>query len=57
MDVTVAASYDKIVMIEAGANQVPEDVMFDALMQAHEEIKKLVTFIAGIKGADRQAQV
>ena len=49
MDVTVAASYDKIVMIEAGANQVPEDVMFDALMQAHEEIKKLVTFIAGIK--------
>lgn len=49
MDVTVCASADKIVMIEAGANEVPEEQMFDALMQAHEEIRKLVAFIADIK--------
>ena len=49
MDVTLCATADKIVMIEAGANEVPEDQMFDALMQAHEEIKKIVAFIADIK--------
>ncbi|MGE4549656.1 MAG: polyribonucleotide nucleotidyltransferase [Intestinibacillus sp.] len=49
MDVTVCATADKIVMIEAGANEVPEDQMFDALMEAHEEIKKVVAFIADIK--------
>lgn len=49
MDVTVAASAEKIVMIEAGANEIPEDQMFDALMFAHEEIKKIVAFIEGIK--------
>ncbi len=49
MDVTVAATEHKIVMIEAGANEVPEDVMFDALMVAHEEIKKLCAFIKDIQ--------
>ncbi len=49
MDVTLCATAEKIVMIEAGANEVPEDQMFDALMQAHEEIKKIVAFIADIK--------
>lgn len=49
MDVTVCATAEKIVMIEAGANEVPEEQMFDALMQAHEEIKKIVAFIADIK--------
>ena len=49
MDVTVCATADKIVMIEAGANEVPEDDMFNALMTAHEEIKKIVAFIADIK--------
>ena len=49
MDVTVCATADKIVMIEAGANEVPEDDMFNALMTAHEEIKKVVAFIADIK--------
>ncbi len=49
MDVTVCATADKIVMIEAGANEVPEDDMFNALMEAHEEIKKVVAFIADIK--------
>lgn len=49
MDVTLCATAEKIVMIEAGAKEVPEDQMFDALMQAHEEIKKIVAFIADIK--------
>ena len=45
LELTVAASMEKVVMIEAGANEVADDVMFDAIMIAHEEIKKLVTFI------------
>ena len=35
-------------MIEAGANEVDDDTMFNAIMKAHEEIKKLVSFINGI---------
>ena len=49
MNLTVAGSAKKVVMIEAGANEVPEDVMYDAIMFAHEEIKKLVAFIKGIQ--------
>ena len=45
LDLTVAGSMQKVVMIEAGANEVPEDTMFDAIMFAHEEIKKLCAFI------------
>ena len=49
MNLTVAGSEKKVVMIEAGAKEVPEDVMFDAIMFAHEEIKKLCGFIKGIQ--------
>ena len=49
MDVTLCATKDKIVMIEAGAKEVPEDDMFNALMEAHEELKKICAFIQGIK--------
>ena len=49
MNLTVAGSKKKVVMIEAGANEVPEDVMFDAIMFAHEEIKKLCDFIQKIQ--------
>ncbi len=48
LELTVAASKEKVVMIEAGANEVSDEVMYDAIMQAHEEIKKLVDFINGI---------
>ena len=48
LELTVAASKEKVVMIEAGANEVSDEVMFDAIMIAHEEIKKLVDFINGI---------
>lgn len=49
LDLTVAASKEKVVMIEAGANQVPENIMLDAIKLAHEEIKKMVDFISEIQ--------
>ncbi len=49
LNLTVAGSLQKVVMIEAGANEVPEDVMYDAIMFAHEEIKKICEFIKGIQ--------
>ena len=45
---TVAATMDKIVMIEAGANEVDEDTVLNAIKAAHVEIKKIITFINGI---------
>ena len=45
MYVTVAGTKEKIVMIEAGANEIKEDVMFNAIVYAHEEIKKICDFI------------
>lgn len=48
LELTVAGSHKKVVMIEAGAKEVADDVMFDAIMLAHEEIKKLCDFIDGI---------
>ena len=49
LNLTVAGSAEKVVMIEAGADQIADDVMFDAIMLAHEEIKKIVAFISGIQ--------
>ncbi len=48
LQLTVAASMKKVVMIEAGANQVDDDTMYNAIMKAHEEIKDLLAFINGI---------
>lgn len=48
MYVTLAGTRNKIVMIEAGANEVPDEVMLDAIKKGHEEIKKIVDFIDGI---------
>lgn len=48
LQLTVAASMQKVVMIEAGANQVDDDTMFQAIMKAHEVIKDLLGFINGI---------
>ena len=45
LQLTVAASEKKVVMIEAGANEVPDDLMFEAIMKAHEEIKPVIEFI------------
>ena len=51
MYVTVAGTKEKVVMIEAGANEVTEDVMFNAIVYAHEEIKKICDFINEIVAA------
>lgn len=48
MYVTLAGTKDKIVMIEAGANEVPDEIMLDAIKKGHEEIKKVVAFIEDI---------
>ena len=45
MNLTVSGTMDAIMMVEAGANEVPEKNILDGIMFAHEEIKKLVTFI------------
>ncbi len=48
LQLTVAASMEKVVMIEAGANEVDDDTMFEAIMMAHREIKELLGFINAI---------
>ena len=45
ISLTVAGTRDAIMMVEAGAGEVPEAEMLDAIFFAHEEIKKLVDFI------------
>lgn len=45
INLTVAGTEEAIMMVEAGADEVPEDVMLDAIFYAHEEIKKIVRFI------------
>ena len=48
LDLTVAATDGKVIMIEAGADQIPDDIMYDAILQAHEECRKQVAFISEI---------
>ena len=45
LDVTVVSTGKKVVMIEAGANEVPNDVMFEAIRSAHEENQKQIALI------------
>ncbi len=48
LQLTVAATTEKVVMIEAGANEVSDDDMYNAIMLAHEEIRRLLVFINSI---------
>jgi polyribonucleotide nucleotidyltransferase len=48
LDLTVSGTKDAVMMVEAGANEISEKEMLDAILLAHEEIKKLITFIEGI---------
>ena len=48
MHLVVSGTKEAIMMVEAGANEVPEEDILDAIMFAHEEIKKLVSFIEDI---------
>ncbi len=49
LDLTVAGTVDKIAMIEAGANELPDDKMLEAIKAGHVEIKKLCEFISKIR--------
>lgn len=46
---TVAGTMEKVTMIEAGADEIPNDTMLECIKAGHEEIKKLCTFIQSIK--------
>ena len=49
LNLTVAGTKDKVVMIEAGANEVDDDTMLNAIIAGHTEIKKMVAFISDIQ--------
>ena len=49
LNLTVAANEDVVCMIEAGANEVANDVMLDAIIKGHEEIKRMVAFIKNVQ--------
>ena len=49
LNLTVAGTLEKITMIEAGADEIPNDTMLEAIKQAHVEIKKICNFISDIK--------
>jgi len=51
LNLTVAGSKDAVMMVEAGANELPEDVILDAILFGHEEIKKIVAFQEEIAAA------
>ena len=48
LNLTVASTADLVAMIEAGGNEISDDLMFDCIMAGHEENKKIVKFIQGI---------
>ncbi|MBQ3062156.1 MAG: polyribonucleotide nucleotidyltransferase [Clostridia bacterium] len=49
LTLTVAGSAEKVVMIEAGADQFPDDMMLTAIAKGHEEIKRLIAFVSEIQ--------
>lgn len=48
LNLIVSGTKDAIMMVEAGANEVSEDIMLDAIMFGHSEIKRIVEFIEGV---------
>lgn len=46
---TVSGTEEAVLMVEAGAQEIPEETMLDAIMFAHDEIKKIVKFIKKVK--------
>ncbi len=49
LTLTVAGTLEKITMIEAGADEIPNDTMLEAIKKAHEEIKRICNFISDIQ--------
>ena len=48
LNLTVSSTADLVAMIEAGGNEIPDDLMFDCIMAGHEVNKEVVAFINGI---------
>ncbi len=48
LHLVVSGTKDAVMMVEAGANEISEEVMLEAIMFAHDNIKKIVAFIEGI---------
>ncbi len=44
LNLTVAGSHDAVMMVEAGANELPEEVILDAILFGHQEIQRIVEF-------------
>jgi len=57
MNVIVAGTADAIMMVEAGADEVPEETILEGILFGHEEIKRLVSFIDGIRAEVGQAKI
>ncbi|MCL1975637.1 MAG: polyribonucleotide nucleotidyltransferase [Firmicutes bacterium] len=55
MHLTVAGTREAVMMVEAGAKEVPEDVILEGIMFAHQEIKKIVDFIEEFRQEALQA--
>lgn len=53
LKLTLAASFDKIIMIEAGGNEITNEKMMEAIKVGHKEIKKLIEFINKIRKRNR----
>nr|HPJ22218.1 polyribonucleotide nucleotidyltransferase [Clostridia bacterium] len=51
MYMTLSGTIEKVCMIEVGANEVPDEVVFEAIQKGHEEIKKICAFINEIAAA------
>ena len=51
LNLTVAGSYDAVMMVEAGANELSEEVVLDAILFGHAEIRRLVAFQNDIQAA------
>lgn len=60
LNLTVCATKERVMMVEAGGHEIPEDVMYDAIMFGFEECKKIVTFqeeVVAKLGKEKQVPV
>ena len=56
MALTVASTREKVIMIEAGAKEVPENIMIDAIFKAHEVNQEIIKFHRHHRSRVRQAE-
>ena len=57
LSLVVAGTKDAVMMVESGANEISEEEMLNAILFAHEEIKKIVSFIADIEAQVGKAKL